>query len=110
MRPRHLCLIGPSGAGKSTVGQNVPSATGGFIPSIDTREIGTQVLVDNGQTVVLGGIYETERGKTVTKVPLLGDIPGLGALFRNTITVDDKAELLVFVTPKIIKDAINLTK
>jgi type IV pilus assembly protein PilQ len=95
---------------KDTVGEQVPSGTGGFIPSIDTRQVTTQVLVNNGDTVVLGGIYETERGKTTTKVPLLGDIPGLGALFRNTITVDDKAELLVFVTPKIIKDAINLTK
>ena len=70
----------------------------------------TQVLVNNGDTVVLGGIYETERGKTVTKVPLLGDIPGIGFMFRNTISQDDKAELLVFVTPKIIKDAINIAK
>jgi type IV pilus assembly protein PilQ len=95
---------------KDTVGEQVPSAQGGFIPSIDTREVQTQVLVNNGDTVVLGGIYETERGKTVTKVPLLGDIPGLGVFFRNTIQVDDKAELLVFVTPKIIKDAVTVTK
>jgi len=95
---------------KDTVGEQVSSAQGGFIPSIDTREVRTQVLVNNGDTVVLGGIYETERGKTTTKVPLLGDIPGLGMFFRNTIEVDDKAELLVFVTPKIIKDAINLGK
>ena len=95
---------------KDTVGEQVPSAQGGFIPSIDTREVNTQVLVNNGDTVVLGGIYETERGKTVTKVPLLGDIPGLGVFFRNTIEVDDKSELLVFITPKIIKDAINVTK
>ncbi len=93
---------------KDTVGQNVPSATGGFIPSIDTREINTQVLVDNGQTVVLGGIYETERGKSVTKVPFLGDIPGLGMLFRQTLTTNNKAELLIFVTPKIIKDNVAL--
>jgi type IV pilus assembly protein PilQ len=95
---------------KDTVGEQVSSAQGGFIPSIDTREVSTQVLVNNGDTVVLGGIYETERGKSVTKVPLLGDIPGLGRLFKNTIDVDDKAELLVFVTPKIIKDAINIAK
>ena len=95
---------------KDTVGQNVPSATGGFIPSIDTREINTQVLVDNGQTVVLGGIYETERGKSVTKVPLLGDIPGLGILFRQTLTTNNKAELLIFVTPKIIKDSVALNQ
>lgn len=95
---------------KDTVGEQVPSAAGGFIPSIDKREVQTQVLVNNGDTVVLGGIYETERGKTVTKVPLLGDIPGLGVIFRSTQTIDDKAELLVFVTPKIIKDAVNVTK
>jgi type IV pilus assembly protein PilQ len=95
---------------KDTVGQNVPSATGGFIPSIDTREINTQVLVDNGQTVVLGGIYETERGKSVTKVPFLGDIPGLGALFRQTFSVNNKAELLIFVTPKIIKESVALNQ
>ena len=95
---------------KDTVGEQVSSAQGGFIPSIDTREVTTQVLVNNGDTVVLGGIYETERGKTVTKVPLLGDIPGLGVLFRKSVEVDDKSELLVFITPKIIKDAINVTK
>jgi type IV pilus assembly protein PilQ len=95
---------------KDTIGQNVPSATGGFIPSIDTREINTQVLVDNGQTVVLGGIYETERGKSVTKVPLLGDIPGLGILFRQTLSVNNKAELLIFVTPKIIKESVALNQ
>jgi type IV pilus assembly protein PilQ len=95
---------------KDTVGQNVPSATGGFIPSIDTREISTQALVDNGQTIVLGGIYETERGKSVTKVPLLGDIPGLGVLFRQTLSTNNKAELLIFVTPKIIKDSVALNR
>ena len=54
-------------------------ATGGFVPSIDTRAVETQVLVNDGQTVVLGGIYETERRETITKVPFLGDIPGVGA-------------------------------
>ncbi|MEJ2604654.1 MAG: type IV pilus secretin PilQ, partial [Gammaproteobacteria bacterium] len=67
-----------------SVGELVASATGGFVPSIDTREVRTQVLVRDGQTVVLGGIYETERREVVNKVPLLGDVPGLGALFRNT--------------------------
>ncbi|HWP94275.1 MAG TPA: type IV pilus secretin PilQ [Gammaproteobacteria bacterium] len=93
---------------KDSVGQQVPSATGGFVPSIDTREVTTQVLVDNGNTVVLGGIYETEQLHTVSKVPLLGDIPLLGALFRTTRNTADKAELLVFVTPKIVKEGANL--
>ncbi len=73
------------------------------IPSINTREVNTQVLVDNGDTVVLGGIYEQARSENNTKVPLLGDIPFLGALFRSTTKVDDKAELLIFVTPRILK-------
>ncbi len=74
------------------------------IPSIDTRSVSTQVLVDNGQTVVLGGIYETERSEIQTKVPLLGDIPFAGALFRNTQSVSNKSELLIFVTPKILRE------
>jgi type IV pilus assembly protein PilQ len=77
------------------------------VPSINTREINTQVLVENGQTVVLGGIYEQTRSKDVNKVPLLGDLPYLGALFRNTQTVDDKVELLIFVTPKILKESLG---
>ena len=87
------------------VGQNVQSATGGTVPSIDTRDVKTQVLVNNGDTVVMGGIYETTKSSTITKVPLLGDIPLLGWLFRNTTTVDNKDELLVFVTPKIVDQA-----
>ncbi len=73
------------------------------IPSVDTREVQTQVLVDNGETIVLGGIYEQTRSHKVSKVPLLGDIPLLGALFRNTSDSNKKAELLIFVTPKILK-------
>jgi type IV pilus assembly protein PilQ len=74
------------------------------VPSIDTRSVSTQVLVDNGQTVVLGGIYETERTEIQTKVPLLGDIPFAGALFRSTQSVSNKSELLIFVTPKILRE------
>lgn len=77
------------------------------VPSIDTREVNTQVLVNNGDTVVLGGIYEQTRSDQVDKVPLLGDIPLLGALFRQTRKVDDKAELLIFVTPKILKEGLK---
>jgi type IV pilus assembly protein PilQ len=89
---------------KDSVGQNVPSATGGFVPSIDTREITTQVLVNDGQTVVLGGILETEQRDTVNKVPFLGDVPGLGVFFRSKSRTDNKDELLIFVTPKILRE------
>ena len=87
-----------------TVGDLVASATGGFVPSIDTRAVETQVLVSDGQTVVLGGIYETERRETITKVPVLGDIPGVGNLFKSRQNVSNKAELLIFVTPKILTE------
>jgi type IV pilus assembly protein PilQ len=72
-------------------------------PTIDTRQVQSQLLVDNGQTVVLGGIYETTQSNSVTKVPLLGDIPILGQLFRTTRSVDNRSELLIFVTPKILQ-------
>ena len=84
------------------VGQNVQSATGGAVPTIDTRDVQTQVLVNDGDTVVLGGIYETTENTSVSKVPLLGDLPLLGWLFRNTQTTNNKDELLIFVTPKIV--------
>ena len=93
---------------KDSVGAVVPSATGGFVPSIDTREITTQVLVNDGQTVVLGGILETERRDNVSKVPYLGDIPGLGVLFRSKSRTDNKDELLIFVTPKILREGADL--
>jgi type IV pilus assembly protein PilQ len=93
---------------KDSVGTVVPSATGGFVPSIDTREITTQVLVNDGQTVVLGGILETERRDTVNKVPYLGNIPGLGVLFRSKSKTDNKDELLIFVTPKILREGADI--
>ena len=92
---------------KDSVGEVVASTTG-FVPSIDTRSVQTQVLVDNGQTVVLGGIYETEQGETYTKVPYLGDIPFLGNLFKSTRIVSNKSELLIFVTPKILKEGSSI--
>lgn len=79
----------------------------GQVPTIDTRSINTSVLVDNGQTVVLGGIYEITKGNTVTKVPGLGDIPGIGVLFRHTTRQSDKAELLIFVTPRILSETLQ---
>lgn len=87
------------------VGQNVQSATGGSVPTIDTRDVKTNVLVNDGDTVVLGGIYETTETTSITKVPLLGDLPLLGWLFRNTANVNNKDELLIFVTPKIVDQA-----
>ncbi|MGD9841363.1 MAG: type IV pilus secretin PilQ, partial [Steroidobacteraceae bacterium] len=93
---------------KDSVGQLVQVATSGggtsSIPSIDTRTITTQVLVNDGQTVVLGGILETEKVDSTKKVPLLGDIPVLGYLFKSTTKSDNKDELLIFVTPKILRE------
>jgi type IV pilus assembly protein PilQ len=84
---------------------NVPG--GGQVPTINRREVGTTVLVDNGQTVVLGGVYEVNKQDTINKVPVLGDLPILGNLFKNSDRNDTKAELLIFVTPRIISDAVQ---
>ena len=92
---------------KDSVGQTVTTANGGSVPSIDTRQVNTQVLVENGDTVVLGGIYETTVANTVSKVPLLGDIPLLGFLFRQKSKTNNKDELLIFVTPKILADSLS---
>jgi type IV pilus assembly protein PilQ len=78
------------------------------IPSIDTREVTTQVLVNNGDTVVLGGIYEQVTRDEVDKVPFLGDLPVIGYFFRHTLESDERRELLIFVTPKILKDTLTL--
>ena len=77
------------------------------VPSIDTRSVKTQVLVDNGETVVLGGIYEQTKNYGVQRVPFFGDLPYVGALFRNTFNEDRQRELLVFVTPKIVKEGMQ---
>jgi type IV pilus assembly protein PilQ len=77
------------------------------VPSIDTNEIETEVLVDNGQTLVLGGIFQTDKNISTTKTPFLGDLPYIGRLFRRTLERDDKTELLIFITPRIIEE--NLT-
>ena len=89
---------------KDALAKFIDAPGSGQVPQIDTRELNTSVLVDNGQTVVLGGIYEITKQNTVTKVPGLGDIPGIGALFRSTSRQNDKAELLIFVTPRILSD------
>ncbi len=74
------------------------------VPSIDIRAVETQILVDNGETAVLGGIYIQENRKEVDKIPFLGDLPGIGFAFRTTRSLNNKSELLIFVTPKILKD------
>ena len=89
---------------QDTKGETVDTPTGPAV-SINAQSITTQVLVNNGETLVLGGIYQQTIKTDVTKVPLLGDIPGLGALFRKTANENKKRELLIFVTPKIVTDA-----
>jgi type IV pilus assembly protein PilQ len=94
---------------KDSVGAIISTGGGsGTVPSIDTRSVETQVLVADGQTVVLGGIYEIERRETIKKVPFLGDIPVLGALFRSKQRVENKAELLIFVTPRILEEGATI--
>jgi type IV pilus assembly protein PilQ len=93
---------------KDSVGQIIVGGAGQQVPSIDTREITTQVLVNDGQTVVLGGILETERRETEKKVPYLGDVPVLGRLFKTTGKTNNKDELLIFVTPKILREGVSV--
>jgi len=93
---------------KDSVGQVIVGGAGQQVPSIDTREITTSVIVNDGQTVVLGGILETERRENEKKVPYLGDIPGLGHLFKTTSKTSNKDELLIFVTPKILREGVSV--
>lgn len=78
------------------------------VPPIQTKNITTEVLVTNGGTVVIGGIYEEETSESVSKIPLLGDIPYVGSLFRNTSRSSGTTELLVFITPRIVSEDLNL--
>jgi type IV pilus assembly protein PilQ len=90
------------------VNRDSPSsiATGGAGVAIDTKAVQTQVLVENGGTVVLGGIYEQTERTTTTKVPLLGDIPVLGWLFRSRTRVNDRTELMIFITPRVVSERV----
>ena len=88
---------------KDNVGEEVSFGRGLSAPSIDTREVQSQLLVDNGQTVVLGGIYETVKASQTQRVPFFSDLPIVGNLFKTTKDVDDRTELLIFVTPKILQ-------
>ena len=91
---------------QDSVGALVPSGNGGLIPTIDTVELTTQVLVGNGETVVLGGVFKNEELVKVEKVPVLGDIPYLGTLFKSTANNQQKTETLIFITPRILSEAL----
>ena len=77
------------------------------VPSINTNNIQIQVLVYNGETIVLGGIFTTQTTRSVTKTPFLGDLPYLGQFFRRNTESDDKQELLIFITPRLIRDSVS---
>jgi len=89
---------------KDARGADAPQAGGGFAPAIDKRQVTTNVLVNNGETVVLGGVFEQTKIDSAQKVPLLGDLPLLGYLFRTDKKSNTKRELLIFVTPQILKE------
>jgi type IV pilus assembly protein PilQ len=89
---------------QDTVGEIYQTGRGGSVPSIDTREMATSVLVNNGETVVLGGIFQDERSRSMDRVPYLSSIPGIGNLFKRRSNETKKRELLMFVTPTIVED------
>jgi type IV pilus assembly protein PilQ len=93
---------------KDSVGQQVSVPGGGTVPGIDTKRVKTQVRVNNGETVVLGGVYEQVSRKDIEKVPFLGDVPFFGNLFKNSNKQDEKVELLIFLTPRIIDERLSL--
>ena len=88
---------------KDSRGQDTPSG-----PAIDTKAVTTEVLVDNGGTVVIGGIYEQSESNQTNKIPVLGDLPYIGFLFKQNQKFDNKSELLVFITPRILKESLTL--
>ena len=91
---------------QDSVGDLVPSGNGGSVPTIDTTALTTQVLVGNGETVVLGGVFRTVDVEQESKVPVLGDIPYLGRLFSSTSITQEKTETLIFITPRILADTL----
>ncbi len=95
---------------KDNVGQFVDLGGGFRVPSIDTRNVLTQIHVNNGDTAVIGGIFEETITNDVTKVPLLGDIPIVGYLFKTTGRNSEKQELLIFLTPRVVKESLNTVK
>ena len=95
---------------KDSVGQFVPVAGGGFVPSIDTKNVITQIAVNNGDTAVIGGIYEETVNNDVTKLPFLGDLPFLGYLFKTSNKNIEKSELLIFLTPRVVKESVTAVR
>lgn len=92
------------------INQDKPSAQlFNGVPAIRTKEIQTNVLVNNGQTIVLGGIYEQDKNNAINRIPFLGSLPIVGALFRNTHTTISNEELLIFITPRIITNSLSIT-
>lgn len=89
---------------KDSVGELVAVQGGGTVPSIDTKNIKTQVTVKDNQTIIMGGVFETLTSSNITKVPFLSSIPFVGNFFKNTLKNDQKAELLIFITPHVIND------
>ncbi|MGZ4981730.1 MAG: type IV pilus secretin PilQ, partial [Methylobacter sp.] len=83
---------------------NYTNVTAQGNPTIDKREVNTSVLVEDGETIVLGGVYEGQESINKNKIPFFADIPGIGFLFTNSSEQQNKQELLIFVTPKIMKD------
>jgi type IV pilus assembly protein PilQ len=95
---------------KDQVGQFVQLGGGFQVPSIDTRNVTTQITVNNGDTAVIGGIYEEIIRNEVDKVPFLGDLPVMGYLFKTTNKTSEKTELLIFLTPRVVKDSVTAVR
>jgi type IV pilus assembly protein PilQ len=94
---------------KDTVGQTV-NINGSQYPAIDTKNVTTQIAVSNGDTAVIGGIYEENITSDISKVPFLGDLPVLGYLFKQTARSSQKTELLIFLTPRVVRESITAVK
>jgi type IV pilus assembly protein PilQ len=95
---------------KDSVGQYVQISPGYQVPAIDTKNVATQIIVNNGDTAVIGGIFEETVTNSVEKVPFLGDLPFLGNLFKTTGRTSEKLELLIFLTPRVVKDTVTAVK
>jgi type IV pilus assembly protein PilQ len=91
---------------KDSIGETLDNGEIG----IDTNELETSVVVKDGETIVLGGVYQDNRSDYVYKTPLLGDIPVLGNLFKKTVAENNKEELLIFITPKLIRESLGSTR
>lgn len=93
---------------KLSVSSDSVGTSYGGVPSVNTNKVDTQVLVENGGTVVIGGVYKQNETQSTQKVPLLGDIPLFGWLFKNETRADNKTELLIFITPRVLKESLSL--